>query len=214
MKDAEFIYALYVQANPVPDPDLLSLTRDEAVLLTLERSPDMITQEQAEEHQPASSPRRSRLAAAFGTAAVLIVAVGAVVILVSGNSRPPVAADANPVVEFDGTSCSYDGPTKIEEGMVKFSITNTADRDFTFATIRMEEPALSQSLEGLPIGSDIALEPDVPLPEGTMRFVLISPNESKIEDRPMAAGVYVFDCVAGEPTEHVWRVAQMEVVTP
>lgn len=30
-----------------------------------------------------------------------------------------VAADANPVVAYDGDTCSYDGPTLLEEGEVE-----------------------------------------------------------------------------------------------
>ena len=106
MKDAEFIYSLYVQANPVPDPDQLALTRDEAVLLTDERSPDMITEERVDSSQP-TPPKRKRLAAALGAAAVLIVAIGAVAILASRGSDPVAAGDAKPIMTFDGSSCSF-----------------------------------------------------------------------------------------------------------
>jgi hypothetical protein len=95
VKDAEFIYSLYVQANPVPDPDLLPLAEDEAVLLIPERSPDMITQERVESPQP-TPPWRGRSAVAVGAAAVLIVAIAAVAILVSGGPELVAAADANP----------------------------------------------------------------------------------------------------------------------
>lgn len=219
MKDAEGIYALYVQANPVPDPELLPLTRDEAALLTLERSSDMITQERIEEPQPATPTRGKRLIIALSSAAVVIVAVVAAAILVGGESRPVAAVaavDANPAVEFDGTACSYEGPTLIEEGIVEFSMTNSADRDFAFAIIQMEEAWLSRELALFPIGSHIETTPDDPLPEpvGNMRFFWVSPNESRIQEWALASGFYLLDCATGDPADHVWRVAQIEVVAP
>ena len=155
MKDAEFIYSLYVQANPVPDPDLLPFERNEAVLLTLDRSPDMITQKQVEKRQPESPPRKTRLLPALATAAVLMVAVVAAAILMSRDSAPVAAADANPVVIFDGTTCSYEGPTLIEEGLVKFSFENSADEAFYPIAWLVEEPALTHELELHPVGTDI-----------------------------------------------------------
>lgn len=216
MKGAEFIYSLYVQANPVPDPDLLPLARDEAVLLTPERSPDMITQEQVEKRQPKSPPRRKRLVPALAAAAVLMVAVVAAAILMNGDAAPVAAVDADPVVVFDGTTCSYDGPTVIEEGDVQFTLTNSADETFILSSFRMEEPALSQELAAAPVGTDYATAPDSPMPDGEDSFVWVPPGGSMVvvHTWEMTPGTYVLDCVIGEPTEHVWRVARVEVVAP
>ena len=213
MKDAEFIYSLYVQANPVLDPDLLPLTRDEAVLLTLERSPDMITQEQDEKLQPQTPPRRKRLLPALAAAAVLIAAVAATAVLVSRDSGPVAAADANPVVEFDGTACSYEGPTLIEEGVVDFSMTNTAERDFFLQGFRMEEATLSQELAAWPVGTDIETTPDTPMPKGVSWFSWwLQPGESQTSAWLLEPGSYLAHCVVGNPGEHVWRTALIEVV--
>jgi hypothetical protein len=217
VKDAEFIYSLYVQANPVPDPDLLPLTRDEAALLTLERSPDMITQEEVEKRQPATPPRRKRLVAALGAAAVLIVAVAVVGILGGRDSAPVAAADAKPVVVFDGTACSYEGPTLIEEGLVEFSLTSSGDEGFNWSSFRMEEPALSQELAEHPVGTDWAEAPDDPTPDGEMLLVGVPPGDPVVNGWLMETGTYLLECTIplreGLP-DHVWRVAQIEVVTP
>lgn len=213
MKDAEFIYSLYVQANPVPDPNLLPLTRDEAALLTLERSPDMITEERLESPQP-TPPKRTRLVPALGAAAVLIVAIAAVAFLVGRDSAPIAAADANPVVEFDGTACTYEGPTLIEEGMVEFSLTSSGDEGFNLVAIRLQEPVLSQELAAAPVGSDFAITPDTPTPEGELSSAGVSPGDSVSNGWLMKAGTYVLDCtipVRAVP-EHIWRIAQVEVV--
>ena len=215
MKDAELVYSLYVQANPVPDPDLLPLSRDEAVLLTLERSPDMITEEQAKERQP-TQPKSRRVAVVLSTAAILIVAVAGAAILVNGGTKPVAAADAHPVVVFDGTTCSYEGPMLIEEGQVEFSLTSSGDEGFNLSSIRMEEPALSQELEAGPVGADWATTPDTPVPPGEMSSIGVPAGDSISSGWLMDPGVYVLDCTTPVRVtpEHVWRIAQVEVVSP
>lgn len=216
MKDAEFIYSLYVQANPVPDPDLLPPTKDEAALLTSERSPDMITEERLDSPQP-TPPKRRRLVPALGAAAVLIVAVAVVGILLGRDSGPVAAVDANPVVEFSGTACSYEGPTLIEEGLVEFSLTDLGGEGFNWSSFRMEEPALSQELAEGPIGTDWAEAPDDPIPDGEMSLVGVPPDDSIVNGWLMKPGTYLLECTiplrSGLP-DHVWRVAQVEVVAP
>jgi hypothetical protein len=213
VKDAEFIYSLYVQANPVPDPDLLPLDGDEAVLLISKRSPDMITEERVESPKP-TPPRRKRLAAALGAAAVLIAAIAAVAILVNGGSVPVAAADANPVVVFDGTSCSYEGPTRIEEGSVEFTMTNSGTESFGFVSWRMavDPQALEYELERTPIGTDMDARGE-PMPVGVPGFSWYTDTGATSSAVSMLIpGTYLFDCTIGNPPEHVWRVAQVEVV--
>ncbi len=216
MKDTEFIYSLYVQANPVPDPDLLPLTRDEAVLLTLERSPDMITQEQVEKGQPESPPRRKRLVPALAAAAVLMVAVVAAAILMSGDSGPVAAVDANPVVVFDGTTCTYDGPTLIEEGLVEFTFENSADEAFFPIALLVEEPALTRELELHPVGTvteTTSRKPDgIAVIQGRIRPGATG-FESQLSTR-LEPGTYIFDCGTGLGPDRVWRAALLEVVAP
>ena len=88
MKDAERIYALYVQANPVPNPDLLPLTRDDAVLLSIEGSEDMQTQEPIKEQPAVRNTSRNVLVAA-GAFAVVIAASRSSALQKSGRSSVP-----------------------------------------------------------------------------------------------------------------------------
>ena len=216
MKDAELIYSLYVQANPVPDPDLLPLTRDEAALLDFERSPDMINEEQLAPPQPPTLPRSRRIAATLSAAAVLIVAVVAAAILVARDSDAVAAADANAMVLFDGTTCSYEGPTLIEEGRAQFSLRNSADVAFDFTTFRMVETALSHELEEHPIGTDWAEQADAPIPNGEMSFVRVFPPDPYDTTWLLQPGTYLIECTTGDQVggipEHVWRIAEVEVV--
>ena len=91
MKDTERIYALLIQANPIPDPDGLTITPNEAELLEAERSLAMETQQSIETSQP-QEPRsrrpslRRRLAVGLAPT-LLVVAVGGVALfMTSGNS--------------------------------------------------------------------------------------------------------------------------------
>ena len=218
MKDAEFIYSLYVQANPVPDLDLLPLTRDEAALLTTQRSLDMITQEEAQSVQP-TPPKRSRLAAALGAAAVLVIAVAAVVVLIDSESDPVAAADAEPVVVFDGESCSYEGPSLIEEGTVNWSFANSADETFHMYGWLIQEQNLENELAAHPIGVDIETHPDDgDVPYGTIWLTATVEPGSSADDSQLLAllkpGFYLVDCGIGRGPGHVWRAAQIEVVAP
>ena len=120
-------------------------------------------------------------------------------------------------MEFNGTACSYEGPTLIEEGMVEFSLSNAGDEGVAFALLRVDEAALSEELSDAPVGGDWAITDQTPaVTFGNMRFALVSPNESRLQEWAMASGIYLMDCATGEPgaTEHVWRVAQVEVVAP
>lgn len=180
MKDAERIYALYVQANPVPDADLLSLTRDEATLLTIEGSQDMLTQEPVSTPTVSPPTKRRSIAAVGAIAAVVAIGLVTALLLNSDESQPVAAADAAPEVTFDGTTCSYEGPLVVEEGTVEFSMNNSANVDFALAGWRMEEPVLSEELQRTPIGTDMEAPDTVPMPAGvsTLGWVT-SPGESR-----------------------------------
>jgi hypothetical protein len=212
VKDAEQIYALYVQANPVPNPDLLPLTRDEAVLLPIEGSQDMETQQPTKEQPAARNTNRNVLVAVGAFAIVIVVGVVAALLINNSDSGPVAAADAAPAVVFDGTTCTYDGPTQIEEGTVEFSMTNSGDVDFALAPWLMAGTALEEELQLLPVGSDMEAGPLDPGPEGNMVFaVYASPGDSQSILWPLAAGTYLLDC----KTElHVWRAAEFNVVAP
>jgi len=212
MKDAEQIYALYVQANPVPNPDLLSLTRDEVVLLSIEGSQVMQTQEPTKEQPAARNTSRNILVAVGAFALVIMIGLVAALLINNSDSGPVAAADAAPVVVFDGTTCSYDGPTQIEEGTVEFSIANSGDVDFSLAGWLVAGAALEAELQRTPIGSDMEATDLDPVPEGDLVFGwYTSPGDSKLRAWPMSAGTYLIDC---KTENHVWRPAQVDVVAP
>lgn len=218
MKDAERIYALYIQANPIPDPDLLPLTHDEAALLTLERSQEMETKERAVD-RPVRPPRkRNRIAAVVTATVVMVAAVVAVAWLVADGEEAAVpAVDAAPEVTFDGATCVYRGPGLIEQGMVEFTTVNSGSSTVGLAGWLMTEPALSAELERTPVGTDMALDPTAPMPEGRMWFVFdTGTGESTTWPVTLMAGTYLIDCVTytNGVSDHVWRPAQIEVVAP
>lgn len=213
MNDAERIYALYIQANPVPDPDLLATTRDETVLLPIERSDDMITQEPIEKH-PAGRPiRRNVLVAAGAFAAILVFGLVTVLLVTGGDSGPVAAGEAQPEVVFDGTTCTYDGATEIEAGTVEFTLVNSADEKFTLAAWRMEGEALQAELLRTPIGTDMAITTDDPFPAGVMIGGWVTdPGSTRTGARALGAGTYLIDCVI--EGAHVWRPARLDVIGP
>ncbi|MGB5380691.1 MAG: hypothetical protein WBN35_10065 [Acidimicrobiia bacterium] len=212
MKDAEQIYALYVQANPVPNPDLLPLTGDEAVLLSIEGSQAMQTQEPTKEQPTARTTGRNILVAAGAFAVVIVIGLIAALLVNSGDSGPVAAADAAPVAVFDGTTCSYEGPTEIEEGTVEFSIANSGNVDFTLAGWLMAGAALEKELQLLPVSSDMKATDFDPVPDGHLVFGFYTrPGDPKLRAWPLSAGTYLIDC---KTEDHVWRAAQVEVVVP
>lgn len=217
MKDTERIYALYVQANPVPDPDLLDMTRDETILLSIEGSEDMITQEPIQESPRVRPSRRNVLVGAGAFAAILVVGL-VTVLLVSGDGSGPVAAgSARPEVVFDGATCTYDGPREIEAGNVEFTLVNSASRLFELHVWRMEGDALQAELLRTPIGSDMEVL-DEPLPDGTAYGGWhADPGATRTGVSPLGAGTFLVDCVtftSDGATEHVWRPARIDVIAP
>lgn len=216
MKDAERIYALYVQANPVPDPDLLDMTRDEAVLLPIEGSEDMITQEPIES-QPVIRPRRrNALVAAGAFAAILVVGLVTVLSVNGDGSGPVAAADARPEVVFDGATCTYDGPTQIEPGNVEFTTINSTDEHFTLVGWRMQGEALEAELLKIPVGTGMNVW-GAPLPAGEMSWNWnTDPGSTRTGVATLVAGSYLVDCATNTDgsADHVWRAARIDAVAP
>ena len=198
MTDSEQVYALYVQANPVPDPDALWLTRTEAELLTHERSTEMDTRERIKNRPiPGVAPRRRGLA--LGLAAVVMVAAVAVgAFLIGGGEDGPVAAaEAKPQLLFDGTACSYSGPAIIEEGSIEFTAINTSDVDVTIGGFALEDSELAAALDVIPLGTDKAVTAADPGPEGTFWATSTVPAGSEITSVKFiaAGGTTIIDCL-------------------
>ena len=216
MTDTELVYALYVQANPVPDPEALPLTQAEPELLTHERSQDMDTQQRMEV-RPAPTARPRRRSLAFGLAAILVIAAVAVsaFLIVGGGDDPVAAGEASPRITFDGAACRYEGPTLIETGTVTFTVVNTSTEPMQFVAFNMPENSLDAELERTPLGTDMSLSPTAPMPDGEMSFLTTAlPGSEFLRPWGMQVGTNIIDCVT-EDTDHVWRAgALVEFVAP
>ena len=214
MKDTELIYALYVQANPVPDPDRLLLAESEAVLLTFEGSPEMLTQEptRTPDRPSLGRNRRPRLALA---AATLLAIVAATVFLVYGGDEGPIAAEeAELVATFDGETCDFNGPLLIEQGTVDFSLINRSTVDFGLTGWLLSIDELEHELARNPIGSDWANEPGDEMVGSRIMTWWASAGESKSPFWRLGPGNYLLHCITGTPAAHVWQLAHFEVVAP
>ena len=220
MTDTEQVYALYVQANPVPDPDLQPLTPTEAELLIGERSTDMDTRQKIEVRPTPEVAARRR--PVFGLAAILVVAaVGAGALLLAGDGeRAVAAADAAPEVVFDGDMCRYEGPTLIEKGTAEIKAVNASTERMTVAVWSLLESRLDAELARWPLGTDQALPDLHPFPSGNP-FRIASPAQSEMTRFwPVVPGTYIIDCIRWSnlvPTEwdHMWRAqTTVEVVAP
>jgi hypothetical protein len=179
----------------------------------------MDTQVRTEMQAPRRRPPRWGVAAvAFAAALVLIGgAVGIAMLISDDGSGPAAAAEATPKVTFDGATCTYEGPNLIQMGTVEFTLTNEAESAFGTAVFRLEEPAFGAELERVPVGSDLALAPDDPEPDGLRWFLRdAAPGESVAASRSMLSGMYVIDCVtyADGVADHAWRAAMIEIVSP
>jgi len=219
MTASEQVYALYVQANPVPNPDVLPLRQVETGLLTHERSREMNTSENIEIRPTQPAGRRRAFAVGFAAILVIAAATAAIVLFAGGDDEPVAAADAAPRVVFDGDTCRWDGPTRIERGEVQITVVNTTNDPFTLSGWRLVEPAYSAELERTPLGTDMATSRTTPAPSGLNTFLLPVLAQSEIT-QPLwigDAGPQIIDCVTSSEgyVDHVWRAqTTVEVVAP
>lgn len=224
MSNVERVFALYVQANPVPEPDLLSPTRDETELLTIEGSTEM--DESATDMgdridtRPVPQQRRWNPATALAGGFAIVLAIVGAVFLLRGEAGPVAASDANPVVTCDGESCSYDGAESIFEGSVEFTLANNGTKDLMLLVWRFSSATeVTFELDQLAIGADMELEPGDRVPDGYNTLLF----EAQVGQREVESigllgeYTYLIDVVT-TPTEgyhdHAWRVARIEVLEP
>lgn len=127
MSDTEWIYSLYIQANPVPDPDVLPFTEDEGGLVTVGR----VTPTETREHLQTREPRRRtpwRTAAVAFVVVVLIGAVFGLLALLGGDEPDVIVPDPVPTVTFDGQTATYTGPASFDDNTITFIFNNDTDR--------------------------------------------------------------------------------------
>ncbi|MDJ0792390.1 MAG: hypothetical protein QNJ71_10880 [Acidimicrobiia bacterium] len=224
MNDTDRVYALFMQANPVPDANLLPMTRDEAALPLMEGSTIMDAQETIQVQPTEEQTRgwRPVAVAAAAFVAVLVIVGGSLMLLLGGEGEPVAAGDASPVVTCDGETCTYAGPTTITPGVLRIEFVNNGDRTITAALWRMSGAPLENELAEEPAGTDVDLTPDDPPPLGSLEFSTdVEPGSTVSESAEVAAGyTYLVDCLTTASTgddayhDHLWRPAAIEVVEP
>lgn len=227
MSDVERVFALYVQVNPVPEPDLLPPTRDEAELPIIEGSPDMDQSptdiKDRVRVRPSEPARRWNPAAVLVGAFAVVLAIVGAVFLLRGESGPVAATDARPVITCDGESCTYDGPTSILEGEVEITFVNEGPRFMLVGVWKMFGTELAAELERTPVDTDRALDPDDPIPLGDLALVLEADAGEEVTDTVLltAPQTHLIDCLTTATDEtgddyndHLWRVAEIEILEP
>ena len=218
MTGEEQVYALYVQANPIPDPAGLPLTLEptEPLLQSVEDGRGiMLTEERSQTRAPTPKRWWQRPLAVAAAAFVLVLAVGAVAWwTASGDSGSVVAADADTVVTFDGEVITYDGPDSVVFGNVEFTFRNEHDQAASLVAWRFDDQAaLDAELAQLGLGGEMPREPDTPTPaDATRVFEIYEPAGGEEELRwLMDEGLYVMDVAT---LDYVWRADVIVEVVP
>ena len=214
MTGDEQVYALFVQANPVPDPDALPLTLEASAPLLYpveERKGIMLTEERSRVEEPQQKKRWLRPLAVVAAAFVVVLALGAGVWWLTGDETGPVApGDADTIVTFDGEVVRYQGPDEIVSGPVDFTLVNQLDEEAMLAGWRFPtRTALDAEMARLGLGQDMALNPDSPTPEGGItQFAFDAPaGEEATAMSLLPPGWYLMDVLTNTYgfNDHVWR---------
>lgn len=125
MSDTEWIYSLYIQANPVPDPGLLAETLEESQVVVLDRLPPDTAP--ARRLRRAGDHRPGWMIAVAAFAVAILIAAAASLIVLLGNERGEVIVVPPPVpmVSFDGETATYIGPETFDRSTLTFLFENT-----------------------------------------------------------------------------------------
>ena len=128
------------------------------------------------------------------------------------------AATKDPALVFDGTSCTYVGPSRVlVGGLILVALENTSDIDIDAVYTRVpNENTLNAALERIPpgTGSDIALG----LPPGSVMegWLQAPPGGRNEESLLLPAGLYLADCgrvpAGATAPDYVWRGGSFEAV--
>ncbi len=158
---------------------------------------------------------RQRMATRAVFSSVVIVLGGW--LLVSCGSAV-AAENANPEVVFDGTSCIYEGPAKIQGGGIEFTLTNDSDTPIDLFALLYDDPGDYQAdLESLAVGADA----DVTLAEVPpgLSFGLnldAQPRQQATTLTILDIGKHILQCGHTPADErfpdHIWRAATIEVI--
>jgi hypothetical protein len=151
----------------------------------------------------------------------LLVILGGGFLLLSDNG-PVAAANADPEVVFDGTSCTYHGPAEIVEGGVTFTLSNESSIPIRVVLFHFDDRAdFEAELDNLAVGADIDLSPgDLPV-GGVLNPVNHLQSGASLRSLVLLdTGLYTVDCIryptaapsALDGPDHAWRAGTIRVV--
>jgi hypothetical protein len=205
----ERVYALLVEANPIPDPR--SVSPVPSLAFAFERRSVMLTEEPSQTKYMTARPRWLRAVAAF--AAVLIVIGAGVTWAVATDGGPVAAGDARIEVTFTGDGTSYLGDRVIIEGTIELTYINEATTPAWLALHRYDtgSDALAAELDFLQEGENA--RPGDKAPGSDFQLLEVYEQGRHAVTIALLPGTYLIDAGPDwdEPT-HVYRVAVIEVV--
>jgi hypothetical protein len=128
MSDTQWVYSLYIQANPVPDPAELPLTEEEGdlVVAPLSARPET-TQRLTTQDARRRTPWRT-VTIAFAVVILIGAVFGLATLIGSDSPDVIVVPDSMPTVSFDGQSATYAGPSTFDTNAITFVFDNNSDR--------------------------------------------------------------------------------------
>lgn len=211
----ERVYALIVEANPIPDPHSVPAAPTPA--LPNERRSVMLTHKATEANRNVARPAWLKAIGAF-TATVLVIGA-AVVIWGIANDRPVAAGDARIEVTFTGDATSYIGHREIIEGEVELLLVNQAATRAWFVVQRFDTGSAELD-EHLAYGREGEHFVTTAEPTGLVEFYQVLPAGSGASPATpsivLEPGTYLIDAGLdadeGEGTQ-VYRAAVIEVVS-
>jgi hypothetical protein len=201
----ERVYALLVEANPIPDPRSVPPVPSPAD----ERRRVMLTREPTETKLVTAGHRWPRAVAAF---AATLAVIGAVVVawVIVDDGGPVAAGDARIAVTFTGGGVSYDGPREIIAGSAEVQFNNEAGWPSWLVIARFDTGSaeLADELDFIREGGSAVLPDDRPMPSELEVWETFGSGANPVEItfRP---GTYVIDTGM---TQTAWRAAVIEVV--
>jgi len=126
MSDTEWIYSLYIQANPVPDPELLSETLEDSQVVVLDRRPSSTEPARVVDRAADHRPGWMIAVTAFAIAILIAAAVGLIALLGNDRGEVIIAPPPMPTVSFDGETATYTGPETFDRRTLTVVLENTS----------------------------------------------------------------------------------------
>lgn len=215
MNSPERVYALLVEANPIPEPQAVP-PLPSPVLLN-ERRSVMLTQEPTETKQIVARPRWPRAMVAFA-ATVVVIGAAAVMWAIGTDDGPVAAGDARIEVTFTGDGTSYVGHREIFEGITELTLINQGETTASFVVQRFDTGSveLAENLALAAEGGDFLTED---LPPGMVDIYEVLPAASGASPATpsilLEPGTYILDAGLGSDEidgTHVYRAAVITVV--